>query len=72
MSDNAERFIVLTGGPSSGKSTLLDVLQQSGFARSLEAGRGIIQDQSAIGGRALPWDDRALFAEMMLCWEMRS
>jgi predicted ATPase len=72
VGDNTERFFVLTGGPSSGKSTLLDALQESGYARSLEAGRGIIQDQSAIGGRALPWDDRVLFAEMMLCWEMRS
>jgi predicted ATPase len=72
VSDNAERFFVLTGGPSSGKSTLIDAIEQSGYARSLEAGRGIIQDQSAIGGRALPWDDRTLFAEMMLCWEMRS
>ena len=72
MSDIAERFIVLTGGPGSGKSTLLDALQQLGYARSLEAGRSIIQDQVAIGGRALPWDDRALFAEMTLCWEMRS
>jgi predicted ATPase len=72
VGDNAERFFVLTGGPGSGKSTLLDALQQSGYARSLEAGRGIIQDQSAIGGRALPWNDRVLFAELMLCWEMRS
>jgi hypothetical protein len=26
----------------------------------------------AIGGSALPWADRALFAELMLCWELRS
>jgi predicted ATPase len=38
----------------------------------VEAGRGIIQDQVAIGGRALSWKDPALFAEMMLAWEMRS
>jgi predicted ATPase len=25
-----------------------------------------------IGGHALPWDDRSLFAELMLSWEMRS
>lgn len=67
-----ERFIVLTGGPGSGKSTLLDFLETQGHARSQEAGRGIIQDQVAIDGRALPWTDPALFAELMLCWELRS
>ena len=38
----------------------------------MEAGRGIIQDQVSIGGPAVPWNDRALFAKLMLCWEMRS
>ncbi|AOS61392.1 AAA family ATPase [Actinoalloteichus hymeniacidonis] len=72
MQRESTRFIVVTGGPGSGKTTLLDALAQAGFARSEEAGRGIIRDQTAIGGRALPWVDRELFAESMLCWEMRS
>ncbi|MFB4310655.1 AAA family ATPase [Actinomadura sp. GTD37] len=63
---------MVTGGPGAGKSTLVDGLQDAGFARSYEAGRGVIQDQVAIGGRALPWQDVDLFAEMMLCWELRS
>ncbi|GAA2795589.1 AAA family ATPase [Saccharopolyspora taberi] len=67
-----ERFAVLTGGPGSGKSTLIDQLESMGFARSEEAGRGIIRDQAAIGGAALPWHDRQLFAELMLSWELRS
>ncbi|WP_151775787.1 AAA family ATPase [Streptomyces abyssomicinicus] len=72
MTPESERFVVITGGPGSGKSTLLDHLQGMGYARSVEAGRGIIQDQMAIGGSALPWADPALFAELMLCWELRS
>lgn len=72
MTDATTRFIVISGGPGSGKSTLIDALQQHGYARTVEAGRAIIQDQVAIGGTALPWDDRALFAELMLSWEMRS
>lgn len=72
MSDEAHRFFVLTGGPGSGKSTLLDELQRAGYARTTEAGRTIIQDQVAIGGRGLPWLDPVLFAEMMLSWDMRS
>jgi predicted ATPase len=71
-SENAHRFFVLTGGPGSGKSALIDALEQAGYARSVEAGRGIIQDQVSIAGRALPWDDRIQFSELMLCWEMRS
>lgn len=70
--ENAERFFVITGGPGSGKSTLIDLLEAHGYSRSIEAGRGVIQDQVAIGGTALPWKDPAGFAELMLCWEMRS
>ncbi|MGS0895607.1 AAA family ATPase [Burkholderia stagnalis] len=70
--DAAARFFVVTGGPGSGKSTLLDALEHAGFARSQEAGRGVIRDQAAIGGHALPWRDPAAFAELMLSWEMRS
>jgi predicted ATPase len=69
---DSERFFVLTGGPGSGKSTLIDALARAGYAHSVEAGRGIIQDQVEIGGDALPWRDRSAFAELMLCWEMRS
>lgn len=72
MAEDAERFYVLTGGPGSGKSTLIEALKRAGYAGTLEAGRSIIQDQAAIGGHALPWRDPRLFAEMMLCWEMRS
>jgi len=72
VGNDFDRFIVVTGGPGSGKSTLIDALERSGFHRTIEAGRGIIQEQVAIGGRALPWIDPALFAEHMLTWEMRS
>ena len=72
MADDTDRFHILTGGPGSGKSTLIAALRRAGFAGSTEAGRAVIQDQIAIGGRALPWHDPRLFAELMLCWEMRS
>ncbi len=67
-----ERFYVFTGGPGSGKTAVIEALHQAGYTRTVEAGRGIIQDQVAVGGRALPWQDPASFAELMLSWEMRS
>lgn len=68
----AHHLFVLTGGPGSGKTTLIDALGDAGFATCPEAGRGIIRDQMALGGPALPWKDPSLFAELMLCWDMRS
>ena len=72
MINGKNRFFVITGGPGSGKSTLIDALQRAGYARSVEAGRASIQHQIAIDGPALPWRDPALFAELMLSWELRS
>lgn len=69
---NSERRIVITGGPGAGKSTLVAALARRGAAVMPEAGRAIIQAQGAIGGDALPWADRRLFAELMLSWDLRS
>lgn len=67
-----DHLFVVTGGPGSGKSTLIEALARRGVASMPEAGRAIIRDQVAIGGTALPWGDRALYAELMLGWELRS
>lgn len=66
------RFFVITGGPGSGKTSLIEALAADGIAHAEEAGRAIIRDQVAIGGTALPWADRRKFAELMLSWELRS
>lgn len=58
----APDFHIITGGPGSGKSTLIDALAAQGFHHMPEAGRAIIRDQVAIGGTALPWADRIAFA----------
>ncbi|WP_315923791.1 AAA family ATPase [Mesorhizobium sp. SP-1A] len=72
MTAATDRYFVLSGGPGSGKTTLIETLQAAGFATMPEAGRAIIRDQMAVGGPALPWNDPALFAELMLAWELRS
>lgn len=67
-----DHLFVVTGGPGSGKSSVIAALAEQGVATMPEAGRAIIRDQVAIGGEALPWGDRAAFAEQMLGWELRS
>ncbi|MEV4223949.1 AAA family ATPase [Nonomuraea sp. NPDC049725] len=65
-------YVVFTGGPGSGKSTLVEALRGRGLAAMPEAGRAIIREQAAIGGAALPWADPGLFAELMLSFDLRS
>lgn len=68
----SENLYIITGGPGSGKSTLVDALAATGLHHMPEAGRAIIRSQREIGGCALPWADRQSFAELMLSWEIRS
>ena len=65
-------FHVVTGGPGSGKSSLIKALQAAGYPAAQEAGRAVIQGQAEIDGPALPWSDPALFAELMLAHDIRS
>ncbi|MFC6490298.1 AAA family ATPase [Nitratireductor sp. GCM10026969] len=69
---NARNLFIVTGGPGAGKTTLIEALQAAGLATAPEAGRAIIRAQRAIDGPARPDRDRALYAELMLSWELRS
>ncbi|MGL5953138.1 MAG: AAA family ATPase [Providencia rustigianii] len=71
MSDIQQR-VIITGGPGAGKSAIIEGLITQKYDCLPESGRAIIQDQVRIGGSALPWLDKQAFAEMMLCWEIRS
>jgi predicted ATPase len=57
---------VVTGGPGTGKSTLLAVLAQRGVAVEAEVARAILQ---APGGMALRAADPAAFADAMFAGE---
>ncbi|WP_319937523.1 AAA family ATPase [Sphingomonas cannabina] len=61
-----DRLHVVTGGPGSGKTTLIEALAAAGIATSPEVGRAVIKEQLATGGTALPWGDELAFAEEML------
>lgn len=72
MNAAEQPFFVVTGGPGAGKTTLLAALAAAGHAVAPEAGRAVIRDQVTIDGPGLPWRDRALFAELMLGFDMRT
>jgi len=55
---NNDNLIVVSGGPGSGKTTVLHELAARGFPFAPEVARQIIQEQMQSGGVALPWGDR--------------
>ena len=63
---DTDRLFVLTGGPGSGKTTLIEALTAAGVATSPEVGRAVIREQLANGGDALPWADQRAFADLMV------
>lgn len=59
-------YYILTGGPGSGKTTLIEHLTQIGYKCVPEVGRNIIKEQVAHGGTALPWSNAEDYALLML------
>lgn len=66
MTRGTNRLFVVTGGPGSGKTALIEALASAGESCVAESGRAIIQAQTASGGTALPWVDPAAYADAML------
>ncbi len=59
-------LFVISGGPGSGKTTVLLELAAFGIEHAPEVARQIIQEQVQAGGKALPWDDRRAYTDLML------
>lgn len=60
-----KNYIILTGGPGGGKSTLIEVLRERGYHCVDEVARDIIKQEVATNGDALPWSDREKFIQRM-------
>jgi predicted ATPase len=58
--------IVLTGGPCTGKTTMLRELENRGFRTMPEIARALIQEQLDAGGNILPWINMSAFQEEAL------
>ncbi|MCL1668292.1 AAA family ATPase [Elizabethkingia ursingii] len=59
-------FYVITGGPGSGKTSLINELNNSGYLTVPEEGRRIIKEQLESAGEGLPWKNKSVFAALML------
>lgn len=59
-------FYVITGGPGSGKTTVVAELARRGNLCIPEDARAVIQEQVASSGQALPWADASRFADLLL------
>lgn len=64
--DERSNFHVITGGPGSGKTTIVEALRAVGYRAVEEAGRQVLREQEAIGGRGHHLADQVLFRELML------
>jgi predicted ATPase len=58
----SNRFVVISGCSSGGKSTLLTELSLRGYATVEEPGRRIVKEELLGDCRALPWVDEVAFA----------
>lgn len=59
-------FFVISGGPGSGKTSIIERLAQRGFLIVRESGRDILRQQHAIGGTSVHRVDPVAFRELML------
>ena len=64
--DPSPPFYVITGGPGSGKTTVVAELARRGNLCIPEDARAVIQQQVASSGQALPWADASRFADLLM------
>jgi predicted ATPase len=63
---NQNNFILFTGGPGAGKTSVLNELSQLNYTVVPEVAREIIKTQKQLGGNALHTGDRNRFRDLIL------
>ncbi|MBT4917455.1 AAA family ATPase [Candidatus Peregrinibacteria bacterium] len=58
-------YVILTGGPGGGKSSVLEVLRNKGYLCVDEVARDLIKEEVAANGDALPWKNTEKFRDNM-------
>ena len=64
--------VTFTGGPGSGKTSVIELLCQMGYPSAPEVGRKVIQAQVESQGTALPWLDKSAFRDEMVLEEINN
>lgn len=64
--------VIFTGGPGSGKTSVIELLCHIGYQCAPEVGRKVIQAQVSSQGTALPWMDKAAFRDEMVLEEINN
>lgn len=65
-------YVILTGGPGGGKTTLVEALREQGYPCVDEVGRAVIQEQVESEGDALPWADKEKFKQKMFDAQLKA
>lgn len=60
------RRIVITGGPCTGKTTIINELKQLGYNVFSEVARKVIKQEVESNSNAVPWEDVTAFSKLVL------
>lgn len=62
---NTTQRIVITGGPGTGKSTIIDLLEEKGYTCHREVSREVIKQEMEKGTDHLPWENVSGFSNLV-------
>lgn len=62
---NTTKRVIITGGPGTGKSTIIDLLDEKGYPCHREVSREVIKEELAKGSEQLPWEDLSGFSNLV-------